>query len=95
MSSARGPHVDAMLEAPTLELQREIWRAACGNASGAGPCGSPIDRHATLSMVGVPKAQRRQVESHYDGGIVAFVQDCLDAVFGRLPLSDNYFWRCT
>ena len=52
-----------------------------------------IDRHATLSMVGVPKAQRQQVESHYEGGIVAFVQDCLDAVFGRLPLADNYFWR--
>lgn len=44
-------------------------------------------------MVGVPKAQRRQVESHYAGAIVAFVQDCVDAVFGRLRLSDNYFWR--
>ena len=44
-------------------------------------------------MVGVPKAQRRQVESHYAGAIVAFVQDCVDAVFGRLRLSDNYIWR--
>ena len=34
-----------------------------------------IDRHATPSMVGVPKAQRRQVESHYEGGIVAFAQN--------------------
>ena len=39
------------------------------------------------------KAQRRQVESQYDGGIVKFVQDCVEAVFAHLPLADNYFWR--
>jgi S-adenosylmethionine-diacylglycerol 3-amino-3-carboxypropyl transferase len=44
-------------------------------------------------MVGVPRAQRLQVETQYEGGIVKFVQDCLDAVFGELPLTDNYFWR--
>ena len=52
-----------------------------------------LDRNATLSMLGVPQAPRRQVESGYDGGIVAFAQECVDAVFGRLPLADNYFWR--
>ena len=87
------PHVDAMLEAPTLELQREIWESRLRERFWSRAMRFAIDRHATLSMVGVPKAQRRQVESHYDGGIVAFAQDCLDAVFGRLPLSDNYFWR--
>lgn len=44
-------------------------------------------------MVGVPKAQRRQVDSQYDGGIVRFVEDSLEAVLTRLPLADNYFWR--
>ena len=44
-------------------------------------------------MVGVPKAQREQVEKHYEGGIVRFMQDCVEAVFARLPLVDNYFWR--
>jgi S-adenosylmethionine-diacylglycerol 3-amino-3-carboxypropyl transferase len=47
----------------------------------------------TLSMLGVPRAQRRQVEESYSGGVVQFVQDCVDAVFGQLPLADNYFWR--
>jgi S-adenosylmethionine-diacylglycerol 3-amino-3-carboxypropyl transferase len=44
-------------------------------------------------MVGVPKAQRRQVETQYEGGIVKFVQDAVEAVFCKLPLADNYFWR--
>jgi S-adenosylmethionine-diacylglycerol 3-amino-3-carboxypropyl transferase len=52
-----------------------------------------MSRDATLSMVGVPRAQRRQVETEYEGGIVRYIQDRVEAVFARLPLSDNYFWR--
>jgi S-adenosylmethionine-diacylglycerol 3-amino-3-carboxypropyl transferase len=52
-----------------------------------------MNRDTTLSMVGVPKAQRRQVETQYAGGIVQFVQDAVEAVFCKLPLADNYFWR--
>ena len=52
-----------------------------------------MNRDTTLSMVGVPKAQRRQVEMQYKGGIIKFIQDCLEAVFCKLPLADNYFWR--
>jgi S-adenosylmethionine-diacylglycerol 3-amino-3-carboxypropyl transferase len=52
-----------------------------------------MNRDTTLSMVGVPKAQRRQVETQYDGGIVKFVQDAVETVFCKLPLADNYFWR--
>jgi S-adenosylmethionine-diacylglycerol 3-amino-3-carboxypropyl transferase len=44
-------------------------------------------------MLGVPRAQRQQVELHYAGGIVRFIQDCVEAVFTQLPLRDNYFWR--
>ena len=52
-----------------------------------------MNRDTTLSMVGVPKAQRRQVETQYDGGVVKFVQDAVEAVFCKLTLADNYFWR--
>ena len=41
----------------------------------------------------VPRAQRRQVENSYPGGIAKFIEDRLEAVFTRLPLADNYFWR--
>ena len=63
------PRQSALLEAPTLELQREIWESRLRERFWSRAMRFAIDRHATLSMVGVPKAQRRQVESHYDGGI--------------------------
>lgn len=46
----------------------------------------------TLSLLGVPRQQRKQVEGSRGSPIAHFVEDCLDAVFMRLPISDNYFW---
>jgi S-adenosylmethionine-diacylglycerol 3-amino-3-carboxypropyl transferase len=52
-----------------------------------------VRRDSTLSMLGVPRAQRVQVERNYLGGIAKFIEDSVEAVFARLPLRDNYFWR--
>ena len=52
-----------------------------------------MNRDATLSLLGVPPAQRRQVETQYEGGILKFAHDCVETVFSCLPLADNYFWR--
>ena len=50
-------------------------------------------RDMTLSMLGVPRAQRTQIDHSYPGGIVQFVIDRIEKVFTGLPLKDNYFWR--
>jgi len=50
-------------------------------------------RDMTLSMLGVPRAQRTQIDQSYPGGIVQFVIDRIEKVFTGLPLKDNYFWR--
>jgi S-adenosylmethionine-diacylglycerol 3-amino-3-carboxypropyl transferase len=52
-----------------------------------------MKREGTLALLGVPKAQLQQVEREYSGGIVKFIEDSIDAVFGELPFQDNYFWR--
>jgi S-adenosylmethionine-diacylglycerol 3-amino-3-carboxypropyl transferase len=85
--------VDALLEASSLEEQRRIYQEEIRDRFWSRPMRFAMKRDATLSMVGVPRAQRMQVEMQYEGGIIKFVQDCLDAVFGDLPLTDNYFWR--
>jgi S-adenosylmethionine-diacylglycerol 3-amino-3-carboxypropyl transferase len=33
------------------------------------------------------------VERDYNGGIAKFIEDSVEAVFAKLPLVDNYFWR--
>ena len=48
-------------------------------------------RDTVLSLLGCPAAQRHQIETQYAGGISQFVQDCVEAVFARLPLSRQLF----
>ena len=81
-----------ILNASTLDEQREVWqrlREKLWNKTVK----FLMNRDTTLSMLGVPKAQRKQIETQYEGGVVKYVQDCLDSVFGTLPVRDNYFWR--
>jgi S-adenosylmethionine-diacylglycerol 3-amino-3-carboxypropyl transferase len=66
------------------ELKEKIWSKTLQFA---------MNRDTTLSLLGVPKAQRKQIDEQYPGGIVKFVEDSLDAVFSKIPLQDNYFWR--
>ncbi|GAB6167163.1 BtaA family protein [Thermostilla marina] len=85
--------VDAVLEAKDFEEQRRIYDEHLREQIWTPLLRFIMRRDATLSLVGVPRAQRQQIETQYKGGIVQFVKDCLDAVFGEIPLMDNYFWR--
>lgn len=46
-----------------------------------------------LSLLGVPQAQREHLERTFAHGIAEFIEDCVEYVLTRLPVSDNYFWR--
>jgi S-adenosylmethionine-diacylglycerol 3-amino-3-carboxypropyl transferase len=85
--------ITALLAAETVEEQRRIYEECVHDRFWSKPVRFLIRRDGILSMLGVPRAQRDQIDRQYPGGIAAFVHDCLEAVFTRLPLSDNYFWR--
>jgi S-adenosylmethionine-diacylglycerol 3-amino-3-carboxypropyl transferase len=85
--------LDDLLSAKSIEEQREIYERRLRDRFWTGFMRFVMDRDSTLSMVGVPKAQRKQVETQYQGGIVKFVEDSVEAVFAKLPIHDNYFWR--
>lgn len=87
------PAIDRMLAADTIEEQHEIFAKEVKPAFWGPWIKWFLKRDATLSLLGVPRAQRKQLERHYPGGIVKFVEDRLDKVFGELSLKDNYFWR--
>ncbi len=87
------PYVDQMLEAASLEEQREIYQRHVRDRFWSRLMCFAMNRDTTLSMIGVPRAQRKQIETQYEGGIIQFIKDCVEAVFAELPLSDNYFWR--
>ncbi|MDA7951304.1 MAG: BtaA family protein [Pirellulaceae bacterium] len=87
------PIVNRLLDCQDLEEQRQIYHNELHDKFWTKSLRFFLNRDTTLSLLGVPKAQRRQVEKDYKGGIVQFMHDCLEAVFAKLPMTDNYFWR--
>lgn len=85
--------VDQILNAQSVEEQKDIYDKWLGEAFWNGFVRWIVGRDTTLSLLGVPRPQRQHLERNYQGGIVQFVEDCIEAVFTRLPLRDNYFWR--
>ena len=86
--------VNALLAAENVEQQKslfvqydlakKLWKPMIKFA---------MRRDVTLSLLGVPRAQRRQIDEGYPGGILQFVVDRVEAVFTKIPLKDNYAWR--
>jgi S-adenosylmethionine-diacylglycerol 3-amino-3-carboxypropyl transferase len=91
------PYVNDLFAAQSIDEQREIFEKHLRDRFWTKPLKFAMQRDSTMSMLGVPRAQRLHLEQHYDGGILAFLNDCLESVFARLPIHDNYFWRvyCT
>ena len=88
------PLVDELEHAETIEQQQDIYfNKGLKDKFWTGMMKAFMNRDTTLAMLGVPRAQRYQVESQYEGGIVKFTEDCLEAVMTKLPFKENYFWQ--
>ncbi len=86
-------NIDALISADSVEQQREIYKEVEPKIV------TPfikwfINRHITMSVLGVPRAQRQLIIDEYpEEKVAGFVRDCLRQVFCELPTKDNYFWR--
>lgn len=85
--------IEEMLEARDVAGQRAIYEEKIRDRLWTRALDWLLERSATMSFFGVPVAQRRQIDEQYPGGLARFIRDALEAVFTRLPLADNYFWR--
>jgi S-adenosylmethionine-diacylglycerol 3-amino-3-carboxypropyl transferase len=85
--------IDGLLACRSVAEQRVLYTEKLHAAFWTRFLRWTMDRDTTLSLLGVPRAQRRQVESFYPGGVAKFIEDRIEAVFTRLSLADNYFWR--
>ncbi|MEI8374059.1 MAG: BtaA family protein [Planctomycetota bacterium] len=87
------PYFNDLLQCATVAQQQDIYDRCLRERFWSKSMRFALRRDTILSLLGVPQAQRHQIETQYRGGISQFVQDCVETVFARLPLSDNYFWR--
>ena len=86
------PSLERLLAAESVDEQREIWERHLRNRF-TRLLRFVLNRDATMALLGVPAAQRRQIEATYSGDLSRFVQEGLQGVIVDLPMKDNYFWR--
>lgn len=84
---------DALLNAQSVDEQSAIYFSDIKELLWNKAVRWAVSTDASLSFVGVPRPQRKQVEVGYVGGIAQFIEDCVETVFTKIPLSTNYFWR--
>lgn len=85
-------YVDAMLQTQSLEEQSRLYehvKPALWNGLVSWLVRQPM----AMTMLGVPRAQIRLIETQFPGGLTGFIQSKLEHVLTKVPFHDNYFWR--
>jgi len=85
--------ITALLQSNSVDEQQDIYESRLRRVFGTRMLRWVMGWDAALVMVGLPRPQRTQIEETYAGGIVQYIEDCVEAVFTRLPIQDNYFWK--
>jgi S-adenosylmethionine-diacylglycerol 3-amino-3-carboxypropyl transferase len=81
-----------MFAARTLEAQREIYDRRIDPLMWSKGMKWTLSRQITMSLLGVPHAQRKEVERQHPLGVAGFVQEAIAYVARHLPIWTNYFW---
>ena len=84
--------VDAVFETRDLEEQRAIYDARVALALWTRGLNWTLSRQITLSVLGVPHPQRKEVRAQHPQGVSGFVREAIEYVFRHLPAWNNYFW---
>lgn len=85
--------ITSLLAAESVEEQRARYDTRVAPLLWRQHVNWLISRQVTMSMLGVPQPQRREVECQHAGGVAAFIREAIEYVFREIPLSSNYFWR--
>jgi S-adenosylmethionine-diacylglycerol 3-amino-3-carboxypropyl transferase len=87
-----GKGIHAMLDAEDLEHQRSIYDSQVAPLLWTPRMQWAVSRQMTMSLLGVPHAQTKEVAKAHAHGVAGFIRASVDRVFRDLPLWTNYFW---
>lgn len=82
-----------LFNASSIDAQRSIYDQRIAGELWTPMINWVLNRQLTMSMLGVPHAQRRLIQKQHAGGVAGYVRDAIESVFRDLPVRDNYFWR--
>ena len=87
-----GHSIDALFDSRTLDDQRLIYDRDIGPRLWRPGMNWTLSRQVTMSLLGVPHPQRREVQAQHANGIAGFIREAVEYVFRQLPVATNYFW---
>ena len=88
-----GRAIRDLIDAPNVEEQRHIYDARVRPELWTRPMNWMLGRRLTMSMLGVPHPQRKEVQAQHSGGVAGYVRQAIEYVFRHLPVANNYFWQ--
>ena len=84
--------VAALFDSASLDDQRRIYDTHVGPRLWRPGMNWTLSRQFTMSLLGVPYPQRRQVQAQHEFGVARFIREAVEYAFRQLPVSTNYFW---
>ena len=82
-----------MFELEDLKAQRDLYFGVIRDRFWRNGVKRALGTSLAMSLIGVPLAQRKHLEETCSQGIADFMEECMESVFTRIPMADNYFWR--
>jgi S-adenosylmethionine-diacylglycerol 3-amino-3-carboxypropyl transferase len=87
-----GSYVRALFGASTLDEQRAIYDQRVAPDLWNPFMRWTLSRQFTLSLLGVPHPQRREIEAQHEDGVAGYIRESMEYVLRQLPIWTNYFW---
>lgn len=87
-----GRLIDGLFECASLAEQRELYEQHVAPLMWGFWMNWTLSRQVTLSMLGVPHAQRREVIAQHRNGVAGFIRESIEYLARNLPFRDNYFY---
>lgn len=84
--------IGALLQARNLDEQRRIYDGQVQSLLWTRDVNWALSRQSTMTLLGVPHPQRKEVQRQHLGGVAGFVREAIEYVFRSLPVRTNYFW---
>lgn len=84
--------IEELLECRDLAQQRAVYEASVAPQLWTRPVDWALSRQLTMSLLGVPHPQRKEVQRQHEDGVAGFVRDAIAYVASWLPIWTNYFW---
>lgn len=84
--------VYALLESHDPVEQRSLYDERIRPLMWSKAMNWALSRQMTMTLLGVPYPQRREVQAQHDDGVAGFIREAIEYVFCELPARSNYFW---